>query len=513
MSDQTEVVAFLMRPESYGGTASRVERIDTHGAMIFLAGERAYKLKRAVKLPYLDFSTLDKRRAVCERELELNRRTAKSLYLDVLCIRRGPDGGLHFGADGEPVDWVVVMKRFPQEAVLDRMSAARPARPGVDAAARPCRQALPCRGGAQAGCRLARHPRANHWHARGNVLRRGRRPAAVSTPAPISPRCGRSWKPAHLSSAERQQQGYVRCCHGDLHLKNIVLLDGEPVLFDAIEFDEDLSNMDVLYDLGFLLMDLWHRGAKAEANAVLSAYFEGEACAAEMAGLRLLPLFLSLRAAIRGMVGVHMLSVVPQEKRAETERSVRDYAALARDLLEPQPAVLLCVGGLSGTGKTTVARALAPSTGPAPGAIHLRTDVERKLMFGVAPACPLPPEAYSGEASGRVYRRLLEKAAPILQAGHAVILDAGFREPEQRKAAEQLAHDTGVAFHGLWLHANAGEMLARVEQRRGDASDAGRDVVLGQLRSPIAPPAGWTVVEAGGRLDQTLARVQVALRS
>jgi uncharacterized protein len=512
VSDQTEVVAFLMRPESYGGTASRVERIDTHGAMIFLAGERAYKLKRAVKLPYLDFSTLDKRRAVCERELELNRRTAKSLYLDVLCIRRGPDGGLHFGADGEPVDWVVVMKRFPQEAVLDRMSAAGRLGPEL----MPPLAHVVRRFHADA----ARKPDAGWLATLAQIIGTLEETFSGEDAAPLRLDAG-SYLAALRQElearspllCERQQQGYVRCCHGDLHLKNIVLLDGEPVLFDAIEFDDDLSNMDVLYDLGFLLMDLWHRGAKAEANAVLSAYFEGDACAAEMAGLRLLPLFLSLRAAIRGMVGVHMLSVVPQEKRAETERSVRDYAALARDLLEPQPAVLLCVGGLSGTGKTTVARALAPSTGPAPGAIHLRTDVERKLMFGVAPACPLPPEAYSGEASGRVYRRLLEKAASILQAGHAVILDAGFREPEQRKAAEQLAHDTGVAFHGLWLHANAGEMLARVEQRRGDASDAGRDVVLGQLRSPIAPPAGWTVVEAGGRLDQTLARVQVALRS
>jgi uncharacterized protein len=512
VSDQTEVVAFLMRPESYDGTASRVERIDTHGAMIFLAGERAYKLKRAVKLPYLDFSTLDKRRAVCERELELNRRTAKSLYLDVLCIRRGPDGRLHFGADGEPVDWVVVMKRFPQEAVLDRMSAAGRLGPAL---MMPLAHVV-----RRFHADAARKPDADWLATLSQIIGTLEETFSGEDAAPLGLDAG-SYLAALRQElearapllSERQQQGYVRCCHGDLHLKNIVLLDGKPVLFDAIEFDEDLSNMDVLYDLGFLLMDLWHRGAKPEANAVLSAYFEGDAGAGEMAGLRLLPLFLSLRAAIRGMVGVHMLSVVPQEKRAETEQSVRDYAALARDLLEPQPAVLLCVGGLSGTGKTTVARALAPSTGPAPGAIHLRSDVQRKLMFGVAPASPLPPEAYSGEASGRVYRRLLEKAAPILQAGHAVILDAGFREPEQRKAAEQLARATGVAFHGLWLHANAGEMLARVEQRRGDASDAGRDIVLRQLQSRIAPPAGWTVIEAGGRLDQTLARAQAALRS
>jgi uncharacterized protein len=511
-TDQAETVAFLMRPATYGGAVGGVERIDTHGAMVFLAGERAYKLKRAVKLPYFDFSTPEKRRAVCERELAINRRTAPSLYLDVVAIRRDAGSTLHFGGEGEAVDWVIVMKRFPEEALLARLSAAG----RLDPALMPRLARTIWRFHAEAERRLD----ANWLAALTRILETLDEALLGEQAVPLALNAGpylaalrRELHARGPLLRQRQADGYVRRCHGDLHLQNIVLLDGEPVLFDAIEFDENLARIDVLYDLAFPLMDLWHRGRKAEANAVLSVYFEGDALPGEAAGLRLLPLFLSLRAAIRAMVGVHALPVVPQEQRSEAQQEIREYAAFASDLLAPQPPALVCVGGLSGTGKTTVARGLAPWIGAVPGAIHLRSEVERKVMFGAEPETPLPSDAYREEIGAKVYPRLLNKAAAILAAEHAAIVDAGFREPAQREAAARLASQAGVAFHGLWLEARPDEMIARVEQRRNDASDAGREVVLRQLQSPSPPMApGWTTIDANGGPDQTLARARQACR-
>jgi uncharacterized protein len=507
--DQAETITFLMRPASFDEPVHTVERIDTHGAMIFLAGSRAYKLKRSVKLPYLDFSTPDLRRRVCEREFELNRRTAPGLYLDVLTIRRDAGGELHFGGQGEAVDTVVVMKRFPDSALLDRMSKAGKLDPSLmQPLAHTIRQFHEA---------AERMPNAPWVQTLSDIIDTLDETLLDSDAAPLSPPAEsyltalrQELKSRNSLLLARQADGYVRRCHGDLHLKNIVLLDGAPVLFDALEFDDDLIAIDVLYDLAFLLMDLWHRGNLQEANAVLNAYFDEEASAGAWAGLRLMPLFLSLRAAIRAMVGVHGLGVAGERRRGEAEEGIRAYAALAADLLRAQPPRVICVGGLSGTGKTGVARGLAPEVGAVPGAIHLRSDVERKRMFGKAPETRLPANAYGEAANQAVYRRVMDRAAAVLNAGHSVIIDAGFRQPDEREAAAQLARQACVPFLGLWLEADAERMLARVEQRRGDASDAGREVVLQQLRSRIVPPHDWASIDANGRPEQTLAYARIA---
>jgi aminoglycoside phosphotransferase family enzyme len=444
-ADQAETIAFLMRPESYGQGVVEVERIDTHGAMVFLAGDRAYKLKRAVKLPYLDFSTPDKRRAVSERELAINRRTAPNLYLDVIAIRRDGEGRLHLGGEGEAVDWVIAMRRFPEDAVLDWPSVTGK----LDPALMP-RLASRVRRFHQDAAQAKDAPWLPNLAHIIDTLEEallGADARALALPAaPYLARLRQELRERAPLLRERQAEGYVRRCHGDLHLKNIVLLDDEPILFDALEFDENLATIDVLYDLAFLLMDLWHRGARDEANLVVSSYFEGDRQIGEWAGLALLRLFLSLRAAIRAMVGVHSLSVVSQDDRRNAEQAIRDYLALAIELLTHQPPLLVCIGGLSGTGKTTIARALAPTIGAVPGAIHLRSDIERKRMFGVEPLSTLPATAYSNEVSDKLYRRLFDEAAAILRTGHSVILDASFREPAQRDAAAKLAQQERVAF-------------------------------------------------------------------
>lgn len=509
-SDQADIVAFLMRPASYSAKAGEIQRVDTHGAMVFLIGDRAYKLKRAVKLPYFDFSTAEKRRRACERELTINRRTAPDLYLDLVPIRRDAGGGLRFGGEGEAIDWVVVMKRFPEEALLDRMSAGGQLDPALmPKLARVIRH---FHRESEPKTDAAWLPGLAHIVETLEQTLLGEAAALDLAAAPYLDALRGELREQTPLLRERQAEGHVRRCHGDLHLKNIVLLDGEPVLFDAIEFDEDLATIDVLYDLAFLLMDLWHRGVRNEANAVLGAYFEGDERLSDLAGLRLLPFFLSLRAAIRAMVGVHALPVTPADRRSKAEQGVRGYTVLARSLLTRQPPALICVGGLSGTGKTIIARGLAPAVGAIPGAIHLRSDVERKLMFGVEPTSPLPPEAYGEDVGRRVYQHLLDKAAAILRAGHSAIIDARFSRPEHREAAARLVNETGASFRGLWLEASPEQMIARVEQRRNDASDAGREVVLQQLQSPPRRPGDWTVLDANGGPDQTLATAREACR-
>ena len=430
--DQAAVIAFLMQPESYPDCPAEVSRIDTHGAAIFLAGKRAYKLKRAVKLAYLDFSTLAKRKAVCERELALNRPHAPKLYRGVVPVTRGGDGALHIGGAGEPVDWLIEMERFADAQLFNRLAVA---------------------GRLDGGLIEKLAEVIERFHAAAPVLNQPQWPASLGQIVGNVVQALRTLDETAKTGggmqgystalqdtlhdhrdllAARRDAGLVRRCHGDLHLKNIVLIDGAPCLFDALEFDEDLVRIDVLYDLAFLVMDLWHRDLKAEAHTLLNHYFSREVADIEWRGLALFPFFLSLRAAIRAMVGLDGLSVTEGEKHAALAAGVRDYAQLAEVLLSPAPPMIIAIGGLSGTGKSTVARAIAPYVGAAPGAILLRSDVERKLMHGAGLTERLGAEAYAPEARNAVYSRLLHKSEAILRTGHSVILDAVFREPHQR---------------------------------------------------------------------------------
>ncbi len=306
--------------------------------------------------------------------------------------------------------------------------------------------------------------------------------------------------------AERERGGVVRRCHGDLHLGNIVLLDGAPVLFDAIEFDPRIAIADVLYDLAFLLMDLIERGRNAAANSVLNRYLSETQRAEDLDALDALPLFLSVRAAIRAKVTAARHA--PSAERAPVEQSARDYFALAGRLLAPPPPILLAVGGLSGTGKSLLARALAPDILPAPGAVLLRSDVERKLLFGVAETEQLPETAYTPDVTAKVYATLADKARRVLAAGHSAIVDAVFADARERAAIAQATGD--AAFHGLFLTADLAVRLARVGAREADASDADAAVARRQEQYDLGD-LQWTSVDASGSSEETLRRAKAAL--
>ncbi|NUB24582.1 AAA family ATPase [Azospirillum brasilense] len=497
--------AFLADPASHGGAA--VERVETHAAIVFLAGNRAYKLKRAVRYPYLDYSTAERRRAACAEELRLNRRTAPSLYLGLESVVRRADGALAFGgehaAGGPALDWLVVMHRFPQDALLDRMAER-----GVLDDELICRLA-----DAVTTFHKAAEPRPDGGGAvamrevvDGNIAELRASPS-LFPPEDVETLARRSTDALERLTPlleERRRRGFVRHCHGDLHLRNIVLLEGKPVLFDGIEFDERLAVIDVAYDLAFLLMDLEKRGLRPLGNAFLN---RGLDATEDYDALALLPLFLSARAAIRAKIAASTAVLRPDDVASRTsEREALAYLEQAVAALEPPTPRLVAIGGLSGSGKTRLARALAPSLGASPGAVVLRSDALRKRLFGVGEMERLAAEAYTPAVTRRVYAGLLERARVVLAAGHAVVLDAVHARPEERSAAAGVAADVGVRFDGVWLDAPLDRRVARIAARRGDASDATVEVAERQDVYDLGP-LEWLRTNAGRDAGETLAAV------
>ena len=489
---QKDVIGHLMDPATHGGAV--VDRIDTHSAIVFLAGSRALKLKRAVRFDYLDFSTEPLRKAACEAEVRINRLSAPSLYRGVVAVTRAANGSLALGGRGLPVDWLVDMVRFDQDGLFDRLAA---------------RNALDLRLMAPLAAAIARFHdvadrRDDHggragmqWVVDGNAAGFVQQGEGILDPVLCSELTSKT--KAEIDRVgdlldERRRQGLVRQCHGDLHLRNIVLLEGQPTLFDAVEFNDEIACIDVLYDLAFLLMDLWRRRLEAHASAVFNGYlFES----GDLSGLALLPLFLSCRAAVRAKTSATAARMQADPSRArELQDLAKEYLAMAGDFLEPSAARLIAVGGYSGSGKSTLARAMAPSVGRVPGAVVIRSDEIRKALLGVPTVERLGPEGYTDAMTQRVYQAVEQRAADVLRAGHSAIADAVFARPSDRIAIEEVARATAVPFLGLWLEAAPELLMARTEARGPDASDAGASIVQRQAEQG-AGQVTWHRLDAG----------------
>jgi len=500
--DQTEVTDFLSRGSSYGLADEAPQRIDTHISLVFLIGDRVFKLKRAVRFSFLDYSSVAARERYCRAELALNRRTASALYHRVRAITRKPDGGLEWDGPGEALDWVVEMQRFDARDLFDRLATDGRLTPTLmmklaDAIAQFHQEAEITR---------------SFGGARGieAVVEENRTELSAASP-PLDGDSVAALASASMAALDRvrplldrrQAEGKVRRCHGDLHLRNICLFEGEPTLFDCIEFNDSIASIDVLYDLAFLLMDLEHRGLRDRANLVLNRYLDRSG---DIEGLPALPLFLSARAGVRALVAAASLSVHKDEALSDANA----YLSLARSLLLPSPPGLLAIGGLSGTGKSTVALGLAPDFQPAPGARVIRSDVLRKTLMQVAPETRLPPSAYTAEMSARVYEAMKAQARTVLAAGYTAILDATFIDPQWRQAAAELARQERVPFTGLWLNAPDEILRARVRQRQGDASDADLAVLERQLTAE-AGVMEWARIDVSGMPDAALAAARQGL--
>jgi predicted kinase len=292
-------------------------------------------------------------------------------------------------------------------------------------------------------------------------------------------------------------------------LRNIVLINAEPVLFDAVEFDDAIATGDVLYDLAFLLMDLEERGWRGASNLLMNRYLWASREEAQLSGLAALPIFLSIRSAIRAKVVAAGIPHLALSAQARAKEEARRYFWFAQEFLKPAPAQLVAIGGLSGTGKSTLAAQLAPSVGRPPGALLLRSDIERKHRFDVAETEKLPPNGYTQAVTEEIYARLQRKAELALRAGHSVIVDAVHARPAERQAIEQVAKDMGVAFAGLWLELPLRLRLGRVTGRRNDASDADQKVVVAQSTYDVGEVT-WQRVDMSGDPHSGLARAKAA---
>ena len=502
--DQHDVIDFLSRPSSYGAAVARIDVIETHVSLVFLAGDRAHKLKRAVKFPYLDFSSAEQRRVACEAELALNRRTAPDLYLEVRALTRTMNGAVGFGTQGPVVDWVVVMRRFDQAALFDELAKTGRLNASLMteladhiAAFHQAAEPRPDRGGAAA---LAAVAETNH------CCLMAARDAGFAADRIIEIRQRSLERLAAVAGLldGRAATGKVRRGHGDLHLRNVCLFEGRPTLFDCLEFSDELASVDILYDLAFLLMDLEHRGLADFANLVLNRYLD---LTDEDDGLAAMPLFLSSRAAIRAHVTAAAMERAAQPGATlEMGAEARGYLDLCALLLRPRSCRLVAIGGLSGTGKSTLAAALAPAL----GARVLRSDVIRKRLFEVAPETRLPTSAYTSQMSRRVYHVLRRKAADALAAGYSVIIDAVSLKPAERRSFRAVADSAGVPFVGLWLVAPAATMDRRLRARRHDASDASPEVLVQQLRQDPGP-MDWVRIDAGTGPEGCLSAARRAL--
>lgn len=493
IEDQSEVTSFLKHALSRDSHPTQM--METHISRIFLSGDRAYKMKRAVLLPYADFSSAEKRLAACLKEVRLNSPTAPGIYLGVRTIRRAADGSLTLDGEGQVIDAVVEMTRFDQSLLLDHMAQSGRLTSSTMIAL------------ADAIAQFHRH--APVIHGRGGaanmeaVIKVNEAGFAMSRVFPqeevaeLTASFRRRLASLEMLLDKRQKAGKVRHCHGDLHLRNIFLLNDRPCLFDCIEFNDEIATTDILYDLAFLLMDLWHRGFTDFANLVMNRYLDE---ADEDNGFAVLPFFMAMRAAVRAHV------IATQAEEADTGipalvSEARSYFTLAHTLLQPPQASLIALGGLSGSGKSTLAEALASRIGLPSGARILESDRIRKSMYGVAPETHLPQSAYRADVSVRVYQEISWRTRLILAQDAPVVADAVFDKADNRELIERAALEKGCAFCGFWLEADPALLWQRVEARQGGSSDATVDVLASQLMRDRGA-INWIKLDAAHRPDE-----------
>ncbi|MBP2445086.1 AAA family ATPase [Rhizobium leguminosarum] len=491
--DQSSTVSFLLKALSSG--TGKVETVETHISRIFLVGDRAYKMKKAVELPYANFSTPAVRLATCRKEVELNRATAPDLYLGVRTINRQADGQLALDGQGKLVDALVEMLRFDQSSLLDRLATdQRLTAPMMTELAR----------------EIARFHRSapivrdrsgtSNMEAVLRINDAGFAMSSVFARHEVAKLAqGLESRLSELSGVldKRQDAGKVRRCHGDLHLRNIFLDAGLPCIFDCIEFNENIATSDVLYDLAFLLMDLWHRGYFQFANLIMNRYLDDTD---EDDGFGVLPFFLAVRAAVRA----HVVALQAEGAEGGTfalANEARSYFNLASSLLKQPPAELVAIGGLSGSGKTTLAEALAPHLGAPPGARIIESDRIRKALFGVPAETRLPPAAYKEDISAKVYREMTFRACIILGEGGTAVTDAVFDNAANRRMMEAAGREGGHRFSGFWLQAEPVVLWQRVATRSGGPSDATLDVLADQLARETAE-TGWLKLDAALSTDR-----------
>lgn len=483
-SDQVLLVDAMLNPLFYNHPVDKVELVETHISWVFLAGAFAYKVKKPCNLKFLDFSTLGKRHHFCNEELRLNRRFAPGIYLEVVTI--GLTGNrLVLGAE-PAIEYAVKMKRFPQEMQLDRLC--------------------------ETGCLGIRHLQQfattlADIHHRAPVMletepfdlaRRILDPALQNfdqlRPFIADPEINavldtlEQWSRDTFQDMtpilqSRLLEGYIRECHGDVHLGNMFCLDDEPALFDCIEFSESLRWIDVMNDIAFLLMDLDDRGETSLGWAFLNHYMRQTG---DYAGVALLPFYKVYRAMVRAKVGYLRLAQASQgtAESVELEKLAQSYIWLAASYIKPKTPTLMITHGLSGSGKTTFITDVAPYI----EAVCVHSDIERKRLHGLnltdKSGSTIGTGLYNAAANQKTYARLRELTGQLLKSGCNVIVDATFIAKERRQMIQQLADEIQVPLRILDFRVDIKELNRRLKLRKiqsDNVSEASASVLEYQL--------------------------------
>jgi aminoglycoside phosphotransferase family enzyme/predicted kinase len=479
-SQAPSLIRAMLRPEFYPHpTSDRIRLLQTHISYVLLTGDYAYKVKKPVDLGFLDFSTLDRRRHFCSEELRLNRRGAPGLYLGVVPVSQDGD---HFqlGGAGEPVEYAVKMRQFAQDSLCRAMLeqgvltdthvlslAATVARYHAGAATDGHISSFGTPQRLRDG--LEQNYRATERFVGGPQTR-----LQFDETSGFTERFLREREDLLLA---RVRGGHVRECHGDLHLNNISFWEGSILLFDCVEFSEALRFVDTAYDTAFTAMDLEARGRPDLANLFLNTYAEQTG---DWEGFRVLPLYLCRQAYVRAKVSSILAEEVAGDQTA-SDRAMEEaavYYRLAWHYARPRLGRILLMCGLSGAGKSTVARALAKRV----GAIHIRSDAVRKHLAGIPLDARGGAQIYGEETTRRTYDRLLHLAGTLASEGYAVILDAKFDQAALRAAALNAASRCRLPAHILHCSAQHGVLRERLRSRTGDVSDAHAGLVDEQER-------------------------------
>jgi aminoglycoside phosphotransferase family enzyme/predicted kinase len=492
------LIAALLRPDAYPHPVTEVRLIETHISWVLLAGEYAYKLKKPVDFGFLDFSSLDKRRFYCEEEVRLNRRLAPDIYLDVVPVT-GNESAPSLQGRGPVLEWAVRMRAFPADATLDREAEITPAQ--IDAIADRIARFHKTIGVAEetdpyGTPEAVMHPvRENFSQLRPLI------PDAEGVSREVVEKMGllARWSEAEGARltrffSGRKAAGFIRDCHGDLHLGNIAWVDDAPLIFDCIEFNPDLRHVDVISEVAFLFMDLTERGHAGLAWRFLDRWLEHTGDYAGLDGLRF---YLVYRAMVRAKVAGLRHA---QDARADFTEVLR-YLDLAQRLCRQLPVSLTLMHGCSGSGKTWASQRLLETL----GAVRLRSDVERKRLYGLDAldaSTTVPGGIYGPDANQRTLDRLLELAETLLACGFSAIVDATFLAHDWRQPFFELARRGEWPIHIVAMDVDAERMRSRIlarERRADDASEAGLAVLEAQQKS--LEPLDGVEMEHAHRFD------------
>ncbi len=513
MIDQTQLVAGLLRPEAYPHSADRLEHLQTHISHVLLAGDYAYKIKKPLDLGFLDFSTLERRRFCCEEELRLNRRLAPELYLEVVPVTGTPEQP-RMGGEGEALEFAVRMRRFGQDALLNRREVtpelmdriaervaafhgAIPAAPADSPFGEPEAVLFPM----QQNFDQIRHFLAD--------------PARLGRLDPLESWTQETYQRLRPALGARRAGGHVRECHGDMHLGNIALIGTELAIFDGIEFNPSLSWIDTINEVAFFVMDLEQAGRQGLARRFLNRYLE---LTGDYPGLAVLDFYKVYRALVRAKVTAIRFGqpgLAAGERDAVAAEYDR-YVSLAESYIQPRHPRLFITHGVSGSGKSILVRMLREVL----PLIQVRSDVERKRLFGLGEAERSGSGAFGGiyteEATRRTYEYLHELAAGILAAGYDACIDAAFLKGWQRASFASLAQERGCGFRILVPEAPEGVLRERVRARHRagtDASEADLQILEAQLRSrePLSEAEAAAALRVDTRNPPSLAELVAQL--